>query len=235
MLAALLLPALASARQKSHRVACLFNLRQTGIAVYLYSQDNDGRIPYGPLAPPFTSPANFYPSTGSPTSLLSLQSGAPVGLGLLLKDYVAQQPKIFFCPGADQRVDADAELAKVSEAQAQGSYFYRHGGVTQLFYTPSEPVPHLILDDLGTNRIGRPIRALAVDSLFLSPPSLVPFGVKTRTHHQRQAVGVLFADGHASSLLNTTNRFTVDVTNYADLYDAFNRILRVLEGADEEP
>src|SRR5947209_12771270 len=93
ILATLLLPALASAKEKGRRAACISNLRQMGIAIYGYTMDNDGRIPYGPIAPPFTSPADFYPSTGAPTSLLSLQSGAPVGLGLLLQDHLAATPK----------------------------------------------------------------------------------------------------------------------------------------------
>ncbi|MCX6887153.1 MAG: prepilin-type N-terminal cleavage/methylation domain-containing protein, partial [Verrucomicrobia bacterium] len=113
ILAALLLPALTSARDKGKRAVCVSNLRQVGIAIHNYASDSDGRIPYGPKAPPFTSPADFYPSTGSPTSLLSLRSGTPVGLGLLLQQYLATQPKVLFCPGIDQPLDAQAELSKV--------------------------------------------------------------------------------------------------------------------------
>src|SRR6266536_5518427 len=82
ILGALLLPALVSARDKGRRAVCISNLRQVGFAVHGYASDNDGKIPYGPKAPPFTSPSDFYPSTGAPTSLLSLRSGAPAGLGL---------------------------------------------------------------------------------------------------------------------------------------------------------
>src|SRR2546423_5281117 len=64
ILMALLLPALASARNQGRKAACLSNLRQIGIALHIYASENDGRIPYGPKAPPFTSPADFYPSTG---------------------------------------------------------------------------------------------------------------------------------------------------------------------------
>ncbi len=53
ILAALWLPALSSAREKSRRTVCLANLRQVGIAIQAYASDNDGRIPYGPVAPPF--------------------------------------------------------------------------------------------------------------------------------------------------------------------------------------
>src|SRR6187399_656862 len=128
LLAAMLFPALASAREKGRRTVCLSNVRQIGIAIQMYAQDNDGRIPYGPKAPPFTNPNNFYPSTGAPTSLISLQSGAPVGLGLMLPHQLAAQPGVLFCPSTDQPLDTEAELAKVGTYQAQGSYYYRHGG-----------------------------------------------------------------------------------------------------------
>jgi prepilin-type N-terminal cleavage/methylation domain-containing protein/prepilin-type processing-associated H-X9-DG protein len=237
ILVALLLPSLASARQAGRRAACLSNLRQIGIAVQGYGHDNDGRIPYGPNAPPFTNPSDFYTSTGAPTSLLSLQSGAPVGLGLVLESYLATQPKVLFCPGADQPVDAGAELAKVGRYQAQGSYYYRHGGNTQLFDRPSTNATpkNIQLDNLGLNRNGLPIRALAIDTLFLCPPELASFNVKPRTHHAQKVADILFADGHAASRPNRDNRFVVDLRTYADIYDAFNRILRVLEEADTAP
>jgi prepilin-type N-terminal cleavage/methylation domain-containing protein/prepilin-type processing-associated H-X9-DG protein len=235
ILASLLLPALGAAKDKSKRTACLSNFHQIGMAVHLYATDNDEeRIPYGPIAPPFSSPGDFYPSTGSPTSLVSLRDGAPVGLGLMLRDELAATPKVLFCPGSDQFVDTQAELDKIGVTQAQGSYYYRHGGTTKLFYTPPEPVPHLVLDDLGTNRNGRAIAALAIDSQFLCSPSVAVFSVKPRTHHRQQFANVLFFDGHVSPQSNRDRRFTLDLQNNADLYDAFNRILKIFETADNE-
>jgi len=235
VLAGLMLPALSSARDKSRKAVCLSNLRQVGIAIHGFAIDNDGKIPYGPQAPPFTSPANFYPSTGSPTSLLSLQNGAPVGLGLLLKHDLAEQPRVLFCPGSDQKIDSDAELARVGTHQAQGSYYYRHAGVTQLFYTPPEPPGNLRLEHLGLNRDGQPIRALAIDTMFLCPPELAAFNVKPRTHHRQQTANILYADGHVLSRSNKDRRFTVNVVDSGDLYNAFDRILKVFEKADVEP
>ena len=236
ILAALLLPSLAGAKQAGRRAVCLSNLRQVGLAIHAYAQDYDGSIPYGPKAPPFTSPASFYPSTGTPTSLLSLQGGAPVGVGLLLKQYLAEQPKVLFCPAADQPLDADTELARVGTTQAQGSYYYRHGSNTQLFDNPAStnPPPCLRLDNLGNNRNGRPVRALALDSQFLCPPDLEAFNVKPRTHHQQRSVAVLFSDGHVAVRRNDSGQFTVDVRDYSQLRDGFNRILMVLERADEQ-
>jgi prepilin-type N-terminal cleavage/methylation domain-containing protein/prepilin-type processing-associated H-X9-DG protein len=237
ILMALILPTLASAKGAARKAACLSNLRQIGIAINLYAHDNDGRIPYGPQAPPFTSPADFYPSTGAPTSLLSLRSGAPVGLGLLLQRYLSNKPQVLFCLGRDEPIDAAVELAKVGANQAQGSYYYRHGGNTRLFDDPTETgLPsHLRLDNLGFNRTNQPIRALALDAQFLCPPDLQAFGVKPVTHHQRKFANILYADGHTVSRPNRDHRFTVDVRDYAQLRDSFSHILEVLERADEMP
>ncbi|MDQ6632380.1 MAG: type II secretion system GspH family protein [Verrucomicrobiota bacterium] len=233
VLVSLLLPALSSAKEAGRKTACLSNLRQIGLAIQAYANDNNGKIPYGPPAPPFTSPAEFYPSTGSPTSLLSLRSGLPVGLGLTLQTYLAAQPKVFFCPGSDQSIDADTELAKVGKNQAQSSYYYRHAGNTQLFGPSTEE--HIQLDNLGTNRNGLKIQALAIDTIFLCPDDLAAFNVKTRTHHKQKFAGILFADGHTVSRQNREAIFTVDVRNYAEVREAFDKILKVLEQADLQP
>ncbi|HZR19965.1 MAG TPA: prepilin-type N-terminal cleavage/methylation domain-containing protein [Verrucomicrobiae bacterium] len=236
ILAALLLPALSAAKQKAWTAACLSNLRQVGLAINVYSADYGGKIPFGPKAPPFTNPSDFYPSTGSPTSLISLQSGDPVGLGLLLQQYISRQPKVLFCPATDQPLDADAELAKVGLYQAQSGYYYRHGGNILLHDSPSATniLDHLQLDNLGANRSGLPIRALAIDVSFLCPPDLATYGVKQVTHHRQRLANILFADSHVRSRSNSDRRFTVDVTNYGDLTSSFDRILKVLEQADSE-
>ncbi len=237
LLAALLLPALVAAKEKSRRAVCLSNLRQIGIAITSYAHDHGGKIPFGPKAPPFTSPAELYPSTGAPTSLLSLRSGAPVALGLTLPHYLASQPRVLFCPSPDQFINAEAELAKVGTNQAQGSYYYRHGGNTQLFDPPGVPPTsaHLQLDQLGKNRNGEPIRALVIDSMFLCADELSAFGITPRTHHRQRNVGILYADGHVSVRSNKDGKYTVDARDFAALYDSFNLILGVLERADVEP
>lgn len=237
ILAALLLPALSSAKDKARKTACLSNLRQLGIAIQTYAPDFSGRIPYGPTAPPFSNPSDFYPSTGAPTSLLSLQNGAAVGLGLMLPQYLKGQPKVVFCPGADQTLDAAAELAKVGVHQAQSSFYYRHAGNTLLHDTPAftNSPAHLQLDNMGDNRNGVPIRALAIDTIFLCPPDIATFGVKPATNHRQRNASILFTDGHVLSRSNADKRFTVDLSSYADLLSAFDKILKVLEQADAQP
>jgi prepilin-type N-terminal cleavage/methylation domain-containing protein/prepilin-type processing-associated H-X9-DG protein len=237
ILAALLLPGLASAKERSKGTACLSNLRQIGIAIRAYAEDSSGNIPFGPKAPSFTSPFDLYPSTGAPTSLISLSSGAPVALGLLLQSYLANEPKVLFCPSSDQFLNADAQLAQVGIGQAQSSYYYRHAGNAALFDNASSPfVPaHIKLDNLGLNRNGLPICALAIDTQFLCSPALAPYNVLPSTHHQQLYANILFSDGHTAGRPNTGGRFVVDLGSDTNPADAFSMILSVLERADTVP
>jgi prepilin-type N-terminal cleavage/methylation domain-containing protein/prepilin-type processing-associated H-X9-DG protein len=237
ILAALLLPALASAKERSKRTSCASNLRQIGLAIRAYADDYSGDIPYGPKAPPFTSAFDFYPSTGAPTSLISLSGGAPVALGLLLQSYLASQPKVLFCPGSDQYINTEAQLAQAGLGQAQCSYYYRHAGNTALFDNAASPfVPaHVKLDNLGANNNGLPIRALALDTEFLCSPALAIYNVLPSTHHQQLYANILFADGHAAARPNTGGCFDVDLGDNTDPASAFSLILSVLQQADTEP
>ncbi|MCI0745190.1 MAG: prepilin-type N-terminal cleavage/methylation domain-containing protein [Verrucomicrobia subdivision 3 bacterium] len=45
LLAALILPALGRAKESARATSCLSNLRQTGVALQLYVQDNNNRLP----------------------------------------------------------------------------------------------------------------------------------------------------------------------------------------------
>lgn len=228
LLIAILLPALSQAKHQARRAACAGNLRQVGVAVHLYAEDFGDRIPYGPAGRPVTG-SNFYTVTGNVTSLLSLEDGAPVGLGLLLEDYLKHQPTVLFCPGADQPSEAREQLARVGQAQTQSDYYYRHASVALLTGKPN--IAHVRLSDLGRNSKGQPISALVADVQFLAHPSLAAFQVKTRTSHRRTASNVLFAPGHVRTISNRDDKLTVDVG--ANPYDGLARILDMFELADD--
>ncbi|MHC4325913.1 MAG: type II secretion system protein [Planctomycetota bacterium] len=228
LLIAILLPALNQAKHHARRAACAGNLRQVGVAIHMYAEDFGDTIPYGPAGRPVTG-SNFYTVTGNLTSLLSLEDCAPVGLGLLLEDYLAHQPTVLFCPGADQPSEAREQLAMVGQAQAQSDFYYRHGSIALLTGTPK--VSHIRLSDLGKNSKGQSISALVADVQFLAHPSLAAFQVKTRTSHQRAAGNILFAAGHVRTVSNRDDKLTVDIGTAP--YDALERILEMFELADD--
>jgi prepilin-type N-terminal cleavage/methylation domain-containing protein/prepilin-type processing-associated H-X9-DG protein len=228
LLLTILVPVLRQAKYQARRVICVANLHQVGVAIHSYAGDFKDTIPFGPDGLPMMG-GNFYTVTGDVTSLISLMNGAPVGLGLLLQNYLAEQPKVLFCPGTDQPSDADAQLARVGVKQAQCDYYYRHASVALLVGTPD--TFHIQLGRLGKNRNDRSITALVMDVQFLAHPSLAPFQVVTRTSHNRKTSNILFADGQVASQDNADGRFTVDIGFYP--YDALDKILKAFELADE--
>ncbi len=235
VLLGILLPVLGKVRFAARKVVCMSNLRQIGTAITTYSMDFHGSIPIGPKAPPFLSPADFYPSTGAPTSLISLETGQPVGMGLLLEKYLSKKPEVLFCPGADQSVSSKDELAKVGKSQAQCGYYYRHASKTNLFDNPQEaPVKDIQLTDLGLNRKKQKIKALVIDTQFVCPDDLAQFNVRPRTHHNLEIANILLADNQVASTRNDDNRFTVDLTSYEEIRNAFSKILDVFEEGDRK-
>ena len=227
LLTGILLPVLSKVRQQARLTLCMGNLRQVGLAIQLYADDYDGLVPFGPAGRPVTG-SNFYTVTGNVTSLLSLEDGAPVGLGLLLDHYLSYQPKVLFCPGADQPSEAETQLERVGHSQAQSDYYYRHASVALLTGKPS--MYHIRLSDLGNNSKGKQISALVTDIQFLAHSSLAAFQVKTRTSHKQQTSNVLFADGHITSISNRNDELTINIGTSP--YDALEKILNMFEYVD---
>jgi len=75
----LLFPSFGQAREKTRRATCLWNLKQIGLAVNLYAEDNNGRFPGA--AP------NAYPYTADGRATM-----------LFDQNYLKDQA-VFYCPG----------------------------------------------------------------------------------------------------------------------------------------
>ena len=239
LLIGILLPVLAVARHQARQAACASNLHQVSIAIFAYAAANNGRMPYGPSGAdaPLFSPINFYPRWGVITNLISdenpdpTRNGMPVGLGMLLQQQLANQPRVLFCPDTDQSSIADMELAAYGHTQAQCDYLYRHASWTNLSANPTPADIHVRLGHLGVNSRGRRVHAIVMDVNLIVPPELAGFGGYTRTcHGGGRNVNCLYDDGHVQRLDNSNNAFTVNIIG--DIDDAFSKMLTAFENAD---
>ena len=117
ILAALLLPALAKARQKAVTIQCVSNLKQWGIIWRLYSDDNQG---------------SFSPGTTS--------SGWPRGEWVLtLLSYYGKKPPLLLCPAAKMRRGAGAQEVQV-DPQSPSAVNYG-GPATAVEFPILDPTP----------------------------------------------------------------------------------------------
>src|SRR6266516_70804 len=86
ILAAMLLPALAKAKERGKRIACVSNLRQLGLALRMWSDDNESRFPW-------RVPASEGGSQGLPEAWMHF--------AVISNDIVT--PKVFRCNSDNER------------------------------------------------------------------------------------------------------------------------------------
>lgn len=233
LLVGVLVPGLNHSRRVAKQTACLAGLQQIGLAICAYAMENKGHIPYGHGAIQGTA-RSFYTYEGQTTSIISNLRGKPIGLGLLLKSHLPNSAESLFCPGADVRWDTRESLSLVGKDQVESSYFYRHGSISQISASFDPPPPRTQLDRLGDNRKGNPIRTLAMDTQLISSGQMAAmWNIQTRTHHGQKVVNSLYTDGHASTHLNTDERFLIPVEMFA--YSTLDKILSLFEELDVEP
>ncbi len=101
ILAALLLPALANAKNQAQRVSCTNNLRQLGLGVSLYADNYNDRLPptlFNPEKDPGSGPWESYTLfMGPPLRAADLR--APFNLGYLYAEKLIPTVKTFYDPG----------------------------------------------------------------------------------------------------------------------------------------
>jgi prepilin-type N-terminal cleavage/methylation domain-containing protein len=102
ILASLLLPALGNAKGRALRVSCTNNLRQLGLALAMYADNNGDRLPpteFNPEKDPGSGPWECYSlfAFGTPGRAPDLR--APANLGYLYTGGLITTPKTFYDPG----------------------------------------------------------------------------------------------------------------------------------------
>ncbi len=126
VLAAILFPVFAMARQTAQRQSCLSNLFNMGMALGMYAVDNDGYYPprdddLGPLYPQYLGDKIVF---GCPTSYNGVPMGAPADESLVIESQ--HYNSISYGP-MTPRPKESADKAEPEEEPIQWSYYYRAG------------------------------------------------------------------------------------------------------------
>jgi len=94
ILAAILFPMFTRAKESAKRSACLDNLKQIGIGIIMYTDDNDGRYPRQTqnVRPPELTSSDFYDQPGGSMA---------TGCVWTFRKYI-KSPKVWACPAGGQ-------------------------------------------------------------------------------------------------------------------------------------
>ena len=117
ILAALLLPALSSAKEEGKRIACLSNLRQIALALTLYTDSYDNKMPsamsYGALPGP-----NDEQNAANVVQFTDIYAGVP-------KDLNLANPRVFWCPSDRFNSLTNKPNGSIDMVNSYSSYRYR--------------------------------------------------------------------------------------------------------------
>ena len=91
ILAAMLLPALAKAKERAKRTSCLSNLHQLGLGLHMYASDNQEKLP------------TVYRTASIFTTYWLRYNGAYKNLGLLFEGNYVKPPRSFYCLSGEAR------------------------------------------------------------------------------------------------------------------------------------
>lgn len=209
LLISILLPSLQRARHSAQSVACMSNLRQIGMAVQMYLNDNKQTyMPYLSYPPP--------PMTGLGAwyrRLVADPAVYPFNAAGYLQGY-----KIFFCPSHDLAPDA---AAPILPGESGEDYAVRRGylsygmtmTLTQDFTKPGwpesptkftqlgSPTETILLVDAYTPYFG--IGVFYVHPYYIAPQALY-YGAPA-PRHPNASSNVLWADGHVTAV-NSPNK-----------------------------
>ncbi len=107
ILAAILFPVFARARENARRASCLSNLKQIGLGIMQYTQDYDERYPFA-TSGPWGGPYDWSCPAGSPCAAFTSSDGSPGGHFKTWMDHIhpyIKSTQLFMCPSVGQGLD----------------------------------------------------------------------------------------------------------------------------------
>ena len=177
ILAAILFPVFARAREKARDTSCLSNLKQIGLAIRMYVQDYDEKFPNARIGGAI--PGDY----GASIPFMLPAERQLQGWPTLMQPYVKNQ-QIFWCPSDDN---------ESTSPSATVSYFWRH----------CIDVHGVVLGGPKDSRFTHPAQQIVVHERFDWHLNRLGFW---NTNDGVRQVNAAFVDGHAKAYRNFTGR-----------------------------
>jgi len=206
ILAGLLLPALSRAKEKGKQTSCLNNLRQMGLALFLYADDNQDRLPPPEFDPdriagsqPWRGYLLFWdppPKTGQPAN-----PKFAVNLGLLYVGNYLRTPQIYYCPSLKHAPGLRVLFEKKYFERAKVPWpMYAVDGQVNTTYTyfPQTDVPAKKENEakLGWTQVAAKHTQLSAQRSLMTD-LIYTWGTLAHTNGKNPfGVNVLWGDGH---------------------------------------
>lgn len=191
ILAAMLLPALSAARERARAASCLSNIKQLGLAAFMYAGDNNGQLPAGAS----------YEGAGCWYNVL------PDYIGGVPESGEVKENKISICPSAAK----DGTESYLSPG-ADGTYYwgtYAINPFTVPWYCDGVNASYKPLRTLETSE--NPSSTFLFTEFYLNlvwpgHGGMGTQGVKVVQRHQRK-LPVCYFDGSARAVLLPNDNF----------------------------
>jgi prepilin-type N-terminal cleavage/methylation domain-containing protein len=249
ILAAMLLPALSSAKERAKRISCLSNLKQQGTALFVYVGDFNDRIPkpmYTGL-PDITGPWKSYLlyAGGGVAGASAASALDPTNEMVFYTTGLIKEGHIFYCTSAASQTDPAFQYSSYSSSAVQWPAYYSSVAATivsgspfvrnSYSYYPQSKIANVVG---GTLTWYSPavrsseltaMRSIMTDTLFA--PATIPH----RGGKNANGLNIVWGDGHAST---GTSKAALDTTLWGGANSAlwpgnnsttFHSILQLLQ------
>lgn len=212
ILAAMLLPALSSAKERALRTSCTSNLRQIGIAVNMYTGDANDYMPVCGW-PEGQNPWQTYSACRVAPGTMNLTRGF-MSHGLLYRTKAIPDPKVFYCPsnkraGVDRTYEYYAAAPNTwpstppnsGDEQVRTGYNY-YPQLREVAPAGGVLLPKLVFTPV-TLEIGGSFRMIVMKQNQADPNKSIStdliHGLSSTSHKVNASLGglnALFGDGH---------------------------------------
>jgi prepilin-type N-terminal cleavage/methylation domain-containing protein/prepilin-type processing-associated H-X9-DG protein len=194
ILASILFPVFARARENARRASCASNMKQIGLAVMQYTQDYDEKYPVQLQSNPTSNVSPFTTATGVNVSNWALE----------IYPY-SKSWKILTCPSAIPSTSTAPPTGNDSNSYLGNGVIFRHptsGGVSMA--AVQEPAGTIMVQEYSLAVAASWVRPMAISTsnltryeYWLQGTSATPIGTSStydRLHFE--GGNLLFADGH---------------------------------------